>query len=179
VKSSSWFVDLAKNNAWSSARLYAACARLTPAELVAPRTSFFPTILGTLAHIAIVDEYYADGVEQGGRGASIWAREEALAASFEAVRAAQRAVDARLVTFTEGLDDATLARVVGLERRDGRHEDRIGDILLHLFLHQVHHRGQVHAMLSGTSVAPPQLDEFFLREDRKKALDELAGATRG
>jgi hypothetical protein len=25
----------------------------------------------------------------------------------------------------------------------------------------VHHRGQAHAMLSGTSVSPPQLDEFF------------------
>ncbi|MBL3518851.1 hypothetical protein ELP34_28460, partial [Klebsiella pneumoniae] len=28
-----------------------------------------------------------------------------------------------------------------------------------------HHRGQVHAMLSGTSVAPPQLDEFWLTEE--------------
>jgi uncharacterized damage-inducible protein DinB len=34
-------------------------------------------------------------------------------------------------------------------------------LLLHLFQHQIHHRGQAHAMLSGTSVAPPQLDEFF------------------
>jgi uncharacterized damage-inducible protein DinB len=34
-------------------------------------------------------------------------------------------------------------------------------LLSHLFEHQIHHRGQVHAMLSGTSIAPPQLDEFF------------------
>ena len=34
-------------------------------------------------------------------------------------------------------------------------------LLLHLFQHQVHHRGQAHAMLSATRVAPPQLDEFF------------------
>jgi len=25
----------------------------------------------------------------------------------------------------------------------------------------IHHRGQAHAMLAGTSIAPPQLDEFF------------------
>jgi hypothetical protein len=31
--------------------------------------------------------------------------------------------------------------------------------------HQVHHRGQVHAMLAGTSVAPPQLDEFVMDGD--------------
>ena len=27
--------------------------------------------------------------------------------------------------------------------------------------HQIHHRGQAHAMLAGTRIAPPQLDEFF------------------
>jgi uncharacterized damage-inducible protein DinB len=34
-------------------------------------------------------------------------------------------------------------------------------LLLHLFQHDIHHRGQAHAMLSATSVSPPQLDEFF------------------
>ena len=38
--------------------------------------------------------------------------------------------------------------------------------LAHLFNHQTHHRGQVHAMLAGTGVPPPQLDEFFLDWDR-------------
>jgi uncharacterized damage-inducible protein DinB len=41
----------------------------------------------------------------------------------------------------------------------------------------VHHRGQVHAMLAGTRVAPPQLDEFFLRYDaaRRRAEGERLG----
>jgi hypothetical protein len=34
-------------------------------------------------------------------------------------------------------------------------------LLMHLFQHQIHHRGQAHAMLSGTRIKPPQLDEFF------------------
>jgi len=45
-----------------------------------------------------------------------------------------------------------------------------------IIAHQIHHRGQVHAMLAGTRVAPPQLDEFFLREElplRAHELDEL------
>jgi uncharacterized damage-inducible protein DinB len=32
---------------------------------------------------------------------------------------------------------------------------------MHLFQHQIHHRGQAHAMLSATAIKPPQLDEFF------------------
>ena len=49
-------------------------------------------------------------------------------------------------------------------------------LLAHLFQHQIHHRGQVHAMLAGTPVAPPQLDEFFSANEahlRAKDLAEL------
>jgi uncharacterized damage-inducible protein DinB len=40
-------------------------------------------------------------------------------------------------------------------------------LLAHLFQHQIHHRGQAHAMLAGTSVEPPQLDEFFCADEAK------------
>ena len=49
---------------------------------------------------------------------------------------------------------------------DGQVSERLDLLLLHLFQHQIHHRGQVHAMLSGSSVAPPQLDDFYLRFGR-------------
>jgi uncharacterized damage-inducible protein DinB len=38
-------------------------------------------------------------------------------------------------------------------------------VLGHVFNHQTHHRGQVHALLSGTSVAPPSLDLIYLGWD--------------
>ena len=171
-----WFRDMATNNAWANERLYATCAQLTAEELAAPRTSFFPSIVQTLAHIAIVDDYYLDGLEQGGRGRLVFEGEPALVASFQKTRALQREADTRLLAFVTGADDAMLARMVGLERRTGIEQDRAGDILLHLLLHQVHHRGQVHAMLSGTRVPPPPLDEFFLHGDRPLAVAELAKA---
>ena len=58
-----------------------------------------------------------------------------------------------------------IARVI-LNRPDGKqYPERAVDVLAHLFQHDVHHRGQIHAMLAGTAVPPPQLDEFFLRQD--------------
>ncbi len=53
------------------------------------------------------------------------------------------------------------------------HRERADRVLLHLFAHQIHHRGQVHAMLSGTSCAPPQLDEFLMAEDAQRRRAEL------
>jgi uncharacterized damage-inducible protein DinB len=53
--------------------------------------------------------------------------------------------------------------------------DRARDVLLHLITHQVHHRGQAHAMLSGTVVKPPQLDEFVMPSDAKFRVDDMHG----
>jgi uncharacterized damage-inducible protein DinB len=58
------------------------------------------------------------------------------------------------------LRDADLGRLVTIARDTPQHDSRLR-MLSHVFEHQIHHRGQVHGMLSGTSVEPPQLDEFF------------------
>jgi uncharacterized damage-inducible protein DinB len=164
---------MARNNAWANHRLYEACARLGDAERRAPRTSFFPTIHATLSHILVVDWYYVDALEEGGRGPALYADPEPIA-DFAELRAAQRDVDRRLIAWCERMTDTSAAAAVVLEREAGaRHPERVADVLAHLFQHQIHHRGQVHAMLAGTSVTPPQLDEYFLREDAARRADEL------
>src|SRR5215813_2327254 len=60
---------MACNNAWSNLRLLTACGKLSQADFVAPRTSFFPSIKATLNHILTVDWYYIDALERGLRGA--------------------------------------------------------------------------------------------------------------
>ena len=52
------------------------------------------------------------------------------------------------------------------ERRGGRVEERVDMLLLHLFQHQIHHRGQAHVQIQDAGIAPPQLDEFYLEFDR-------------
>jgi len=59
--------------------------------------------------------------------------------------------------------------------RTGRIQiERTDDLLLHLFMHQTHHRGQVHAMLAGSSVRPPQLDEFLTASDFRDRVADMA-----
>jgi uncharacterized damage-inducible protein DinB len=171
------WIQMARNNAWSNLRLYGACRTLDHAALTATRTSFFPTILSTLQHIWIVDEFYVDGLEGAGRGAAIWG-DEGNHAQIDSLWKAQRAVDRRLLAYCDrARTDGDSATSVTLQRPGGPKVDSAGDILAHLFVHQIHHRGQVHAMLSGTSVAPPQLDEWFLAMDRPIAERELAAAS--
>lgn len=165
----------AANNAWSNLRLHRACAELSAGDYHAQRTSFFPSIPRTLNHILIVDWYYLDALERGGRGRAVF-ENEVPCPELDALIEAQRETDRRLVAFTDQLDDAQLEAEVQLERANHVQVERTEDVLLHLFTHQLHHRGQVHAMLSGTPVKPPQLDEFFLSAElglREAELMEL------
>ena len=169
--------QMAQNNAWANLRLHKSVAELTEEEYRATRTSFFPSIHRTLVHIVFVDLYYLNGLQGAGQPRQdIWTEMERFEREegHAQVMRTQREADRRLLGFVDGLrDEEGLSAEVRLERRDGIKVDRCDAVLLHLFEHQIHHRGQVHAMLSGTRIKPPPLDEFFLAEDQPVALEEL------
>ena len=151
---------MARNNAWANHRLLTACAQLTQEEFEATRTGFFPSIKATLNHILIIDWFYVDGLEGGWLGPKAWTDRTPCATVAELQRE-QAAVDQRLIEVCEAVTEGSLSGTVRLNRDTRVQTERRDRLLLHLFQHQIHHRGQVHAMLSGTSVKPPQLDEFY------------------
>jgi uncharacterized damage-inducible protein DinB len=160
------FRAMARNNAWANARLLAACEALDAEAFAAPRTSFFPSLRATLNHNHGADLYYLGALECTS-GAPAVPREWPDFAEPAALRAAQAALDARLIAFCDRLAAGDLDRPVVTDRgASGLVAERLDAVLAHLFQHQIHHRGQAHAMLAGTPVPPPQLDEFFLDYDR-------------
>ncbi len=174
------FFREACNHAWAGHRLLTACMGLSQSDFVAPRTSFFPSIKSTLNHNLTVDWYYVDALERAVSGRPpetdserFFTPEEPFDRCAE-LAAAQRAVDLRLVSVCRGLDDAQLSIMVVVPRRAGPQRERLDRLLGHLFQHQIHHRGQVHAMLAGTHVKPPPLDEFFCAGDAGLRAAELS-----
>ncbi|MES1153258.1 MAG: DinB family protein [Dongia sp.] len=167
-----YFRAMARNNAWANHRLLSACAKFSDAEFQAERVSFFPSIMQTLNHLLTVDWFYVDALEGGTLGPKAWA-DEAPCPTVATLMPEQHAVDRRLVAFCDALDDAGLARETHMHRVERVQADRTDRVLLHLFEHQIHHRGQAHAMLAGTSVPPPQLDEFFMTDEAPLRADEF------
>jgi uncharacterized damage-inducible protein DinB len=159
---------MARNNAYANARLHEACCRLSQEAFEAERNGFFPSIRETINHILEVDRYYVDALKEGGEGLSVY--ETPHRGTAVDLKQEQEELDRTLIAFCDGLTDADLGRKVVHDRvGKGAFHETVAATLLHLFQHQIHHRGQVHAMLSGTAVAPPQLDEFFLDFDRHPA----------
>jgi uncharacterized damage-inducible protein DinB len=171
---------MACNNAWANHRLLGACALLTDEELAAPRTGFFPSLRATLNHILTVDWFYLDAIERSLAGAPVNAEAhrffepEEPCADCATLSAEQHAADARLIAVCARLREADFAQLIAVPRADHVQRERLDRLLAHLFQHQIHHRGQAHAMLSGTRIAPPQLDEFFAAEEAPLRARELA-----
>ena len=177
---SQYLLANAFNNLWANHRLLAACAQLSQAEFAASRVSFFPSIKATLNHNLTVDWFYVDALERERRGEpphddcyEFFKLGEPFALCAELMREQQR-VDLRLVAYCEQLRDADCDRQVTIARPGNAQRDTRARLLAHLFQHQIHHRGQAHAMLAGTSVKPPQLDEFFCAGEAHLRADDLA-----
>jgi uncharacterized damage-inducible protein DinB len=163
----------ARANRLANRRLHAAMAPLTHADLHAPRTSFFPSLALTLNHILAVDIYYIDALDAV---RDMEARYNAFipADTLPELAWRQQLSDERLIALCDRLDREGRDPTIEMDRGNGKvQRDRACHVLAHLFMHQTHHRGQVHAMLAGTTVKPPQLDEFLMPSDAPLRADDM------
>jgi uncharacterized damage-inducible protein DinB len=132
---------MAYNNAWANHRLHSACARLTPLEFEATRTSFFPSIQATLNHILTVDMFYVDALEGGTLGPAAWANPLPCPTLAE-LQPAQAAIVRRLIAWCSALDENGPNQIIHVHRGTYVQNERADRLLLHLFQHQIHRRGQ-------------------------------------
>lgn len=164
---------LARANRLANHRLHAACLQLTDGEFTEPRTSFFPSLWATLNHVLIVDWYYIAALYREPDMRKAFASETPFDRMPD-LAAAQIVSDERLIAWCEAADEHALDAEVAMQRANFVQHDRARFVLLHLLTHQIHHRGQVHAMLAGTGVPPPQLDEFLMPSEFRFRTDDLA-----
>ncbi|MEM9268411.1 MAG: DinB family protein [Pseudomonadota bacterium] len=158
------FLAQALNNAWANATLYRAVTQLSAQAASAPAPGFFPSLIETLNHIYEVDLYYVDALEGAGVGRAVFDRE--VEWDPRLLAKAQAEVDLRLAQFCKALSPDRLSQTCQTERAHGMVAERVDALLLHLFQHQIHHRGQAHVQLQAAGHPPPQLDDFYLNFGR-------------
>ncbi|MEZ5831233.1 MAG: DinB family protein [Dongiaceae bacterium] len=159
------FQRMAAYNRWANERLYEAAGQLSPAALDEKRSGFFPSILKTLNHILVGDTIWLGRLEGTG-SPGISGLDQILHAEFSALTTARRAIDERIIAYVDGLVPRRLEEDLVYRTMAGEPlTTQVGQVLTHVFNHQTHHRGQAHAMLSSTEIAPPSLDLiYFLRD---------------
>jgi uncharacterized damage-inducible protein DinB len=157
-------------NAWANQRLYEAAARLSPEQYRADRGAFFKSVHGTLNHLLVTDRIWMQRFT--GAGDAPNRLDTILFETFDELRAAREAEDRRIVDFVDRLDDIGIAGTIKYRRVSSpdEFEQALAPALAHWFNHQTHHRGHVHAMLTGLVGEAPELDLlYFQRLSAKSA----------
>jgi uncharacterized damage-inducible protein DinB len=153
----SHFRTFARYNAWANERLLAAASGLSEVDYRADRGAYFRSVHGTLSHILVGDRIWMRRLT--GEGPVPDRLDAILHDDRDELAAARRREDARIIAYVDGLDEAALAAMVPYRNMaDEAFEQPVAVILAHLFNHQTHHRGQIHAMLTGLGREAPALD---------------------
>jgi uncharacterized damage-inducible protein DinB len=158
-------------NAWANQRLFDAVAKLSTEQYRADRGAFFKSVHGTLNHLLVTDRIWVRRFT--GEGDAPDRLDAILCETFVELRAAREAEDRRIVDFVDLLDDNRIAGTIKYRRVSSPElfEQPMALALAHWFNHQTHHRGQIHALLTGLVGAAPELDLlYFQRMSGKSAV---------
>lgn len=151
------FRMLARYNRIANERVYECCAQLNEEEYRRERAGSFGSIHLLLNHILLGDQIWMSRFKDEGRSTPPLIT--VLFDNFGDLRAARQKMDADMESFFSGAGPEFLEReLVYVNSLKQECRDATAMAVSHLFNHQTHHRGQVHVMLSQTSVRPPALD---------------------
>lgn len=147
-------------NSEMNRRLYGAAGRLSDLDRRADRGAFWRSIHGTLNHLLWGDRIWMSRLAGWEQPSQTLAESDTLHSDFVELSAERTRADAGLSEWAAGLDPAALdgaltwfSGAAGREITAPR-----GFIVMHLFNHQTHHRGQVHAMLTAAGERPGDTD---------------------
>ena len=159
------YTALARYNAWANHRLYDAAASLTDDQYRADRGAFFGSVHGTLNHLLVTDRLWM--FRFTGQGSTVNQLDAILYDDLVSLHAARQVEDTRIISYIDGLDAEALAGTVRYSRASTpeRFEQDLEPALDHLFNHQTHHRGQIHAILTGLASSAPSLDLLVFQRD--------------
>jgi uncharacterized damage-inducible protein DinB len=152
--------QMARYNRWQNENLYGVADRLTDAERRQERGAWFGSIHKTLSHLLWGDQIWMSRFTdtpkpQGGIPESV-----ALFPDWENLKSQRTTFDGTIIGWADAVEDSWLAAdqtfYSGAAKREVTRPRWL--LVIHMFNHQTHHRGQVHSMLTQAGGRPSDTD---------------------
>ena len=154
---------LAEYNRLMNQRIMDAASLLSDEELKKDQKAFFKSILGTLNHILVGDIIwlkrfssnsssekplsYISGLEKPKSLSSI------LFSDIRTLKKEREKIDTIIINWVNNLSESDLSDYISYNDMAGQpYNKQFVSLINHLFLHQVHHRGQATTLLSQSGV---------------------------
>ncbi len=155
---------MARYNTWQNSQLSECLQDMPTQELTRDRGAFFGSILATLNHLLWGDRMWMSRLDG-------WDKpKQPIEATTEicptlAVWSAERfRADARMVLWADKVRTVDLAGdLTWFSGATGQEQRKpMAVCVVHMFNHQTHHRGQIHAMITATGRRAPVSDLAFM-----------------
>ena len=151
-------------NAWANAKVLAASARVSLAQLVENRGANFDSLRGTLVHTMGAQWLYLERW-QGRSPRSM--PQAADFADLPAIAARWAEIEADTRTFVAGLGEPELARVVEYTNFQGaRWAYPLWQQMMHQVNHATQHRSEAAVILTELGASPGYLDLLFFVDEQ-------------
>jgi uncharacterized damage-inducible protein DinB len=149
---------LSQYNQWMNQKVYEAASKLPPQQLAQDRGAFFGSLLNTLNHLVVTDVIWGQRLSTHPRaGAALapisrmerpHALDQVLHHDLESLWQARQGLDAVLSEWTAALTLPDLDHVLEYRNMKGVPQRKLyGSLVLNLFSHHTHHRGQATTLL--------------------------------
>lgn len=154
---------LAEYNQLMNRRQYQASSRLSTTELCENKGAFFKSVLGTLNHLLVGDIIWLQrfAAHPSSQEALSYLREQdkpksldtILYADFYLLKNEREKIDEIIIDWINQLSEKDLSCCISYTNMSGTlFSKRFSNLINHIFLHQVHHRGQITTLLSQSGV---------------------------
>lgn len=155
---------MAEYNAWQNSQLVPVFTAMDPADLTLDRGAFFGSILGTANHILWGDQAWMSRFNP-----AVSPPDASLSPGINMYPSAQtwsiarREMDDVISDWAAGLApvdlEGDLTWISGVLKQEFTRPIQV--CAVHIFNHQTHHRGQIHAMLTSLGQPAPVSDLVF------------------
>jgi uncharacterized damage-inducible protein DinB len=156
---------MAAYNAWQNKNIYDSASRLPESQLTADRGAFFKSISQTLNHILWADEMWLHRLTGRAKPAAS-SIEAGLGqyAAWQDLKVARNNLDSVIERWASGITPPDLTGDLNwVSGATGQAMTTPRTVaIMHMFNHQTHHRGQVHAILTGFGIKPGPTDLPFM-----------------
>ncbi|MDH5392609.1 MAG: DinB family protein [Gammaproteobacteria bacterium] len=154
---------MASYNRLMNQRLLQASACLTEESLRQDKAAFFKSVFATFNHIMVGDilwlkrfalhPSYCASLKPLMSMKKPERLDQILYRSLPAFKKQREKLDTLIIDWCHEIDEQHLDCALSyVDVKGNVHNKRLGDLILHVFLHQVHHRGQVTTLLSQEAV---------------------------
>ena len=155
---------MAAYNRWQNGSLYDAAATISDSERKRQRGAFFGSIHSTLSHLLWGDQIWMSRFTPAEPPTSGLVDSTETYPDWDDLVTARNARDDAITAWAMNLDPAWLEgdltwTSAALNREFSQ---PVWKLVTHMFNHQTHHRGQIHAMLTAASAKPDDTDLPFM-----------------